>query len=103
MFLDKFVGIFTVTELIRITSDHLFNRPTGGIALTLLAATLHFNPTSQEKTFREHVVEFDFPGLILLVGGVVCVLLGFNASETSCTFTFSVSCTPVIRTYSTLT
>lgn len=30
--------------------------------------------------------DFDFLGLILLVGGVVCLLIGFNHSETSCKF-----------------
>ena len=30
------------------------------------------------------MAEFDFAGLILLLGGTVCLLLGFNQSETSC-------------------
>ena len=59
-------------------------RPTGGVALALLVFSLHFNPLQRDKTFREHVAEFDFQGLVLLLGGVVCLLLGFNQSETSC-------------------
>lgn len=62
----------------------LTNRPTGGVALALLASSLHFNPPRHDKSFREHANEFDFLGLILLLGGVVCLLLGFNQSETGC-------------------
>ena len=40
------------------------------------------------KTFREHVAEFDFQGLVLLLAGVICLLLGFNQSETSCGLNF---------------
>jgi hypothetical protein len=36
-----------------------------------------------KKPFKEHAREFDFLGLLLSVGGVVCILLGFNYSETS--------------------
>lgn len=57
------------------------NLPTGGVALALLVTNLHFNPLQHGKTFKEHVAEFDFLGLILLVGGTVCLLLGFNQSE----------------------
>ena len=46
--------------------------------------TLHLNPPARGKTIRQHVNEFDFFGLFLLVGGVVCLLLGFNQSENSC-------------------
>ncbi|GJE96610.1 MFS general substrate transporter [Phanerochaete sordida] len=59
------------------------NLPTGGIALALLVFSLHFNPVQNDKSFRQHVAEFDFAGLILLLAGVVCLLLGFNQSETS--------------------
>lgn len=59
------------------------NLPTGGIALALLVFSLHFNPVQNDKSFREHVAEFDFQGLILLLAGVICLLLGFNQSETS--------------------
>jgi drug/metabolite transporter (DMT)-like permease len=33
---------------------------------------------------KEHLNEFDFLGLFLVVSGVVLLLLGFNQSETSC-------------------
>ncbi|KAF7790211.1 hypothetical protein EIP86_001163 [Pleurotus ostreatoroseus] len=59
------------------------NLPTGGVALVMLFFTLHLNPVKHDKTFRQYVSEFDFAGLILIVGGVVCVLLGFNQSENS--------------------
>ena len=35
-------------------------------------------------TLRQHVNEFDFLGLALLMAGSVCVLIGLNSSETSC-------------------
>jgi len=34
-------------------------------------------------SLREHLGQFDFLGLILIVGGVVCVLIGFNSGETN--------------------
>ena len=58
-------------------------RPTGGAAVALLFFTLHLNP-HHGKPFRQHVREFDFLGLFLLISGVICLLLGFNQSETSC-------------------
>ena len=61
------------------------HRPTGGIALALLFFSLHLNPAPHGKTFKQHVSEFDFVGLITILGGVVCVLLGFSQSEISCT------------------
>ncbi|KAF8531473.1 MFS amino acid permease [Gautieria morchelliformis] len=56
--------------------------PTGGAATILLFFFLNLNP-HQGKTFREHVRQFDFVGLLLLVTGIICVLLGFNESETA--------------------
>lgn len=56
------------------------NLPTGGVAAAILFFSLHLNP-HKGKTFREHVAEFDFIGLFLIVGGIVCLLLGFNESE----------------------
>ena len=35
-------------------------------------------------TLQQHVNDFDFAGLALLIGGTVCVLIGLNSSETSC-------------------
>ncbi|KAJ7449942.1 major facilitator superfamily domain-containing protein [Mycena latifolia] len=58
------------------------NLPTGGIAAALLFFFLNLNPRPL-RTFREHNQEFDYVGLILVVSGVVCLLVGFNSSETS--------------------
>ncbi|KAJ6544192.1 major facilitator superfamily domain-containing protein [Mycena capillaripes] len=56
------------------------NLPTGGLAGLLLFFFLNLNP-HEGKTFKEHAREFDFVGLFLFVGGVVCLLLGFNQSQ----------------------
>ncbi|CAA7271543.1 unnamed protein product [Cyclocybe aegerita] len=58
------------------------NLPTGGVAVAILFFFLNLNP-HQGKTFKQHVEEFDFVGLFLIVSGVVLLLLGFNESETS--------------------
>ncbi|KAH9934730.1 MFS general substrate transporter [Fomitopsis serialis] len=58
------------------------NLPTGGVAFGILYFFLNLNP-HHGKPFREHVREFDFVGLILIIGGVVCILIGFNYSENS--------------------
>jgi len=60
-----------------------FCRPTGGVAGVILFFFLNLNP-HKGKTLRQHVNEFDFLGLALLMGGAVCVLIGLNSSETSC-------------------
>ncbi|PCH38195.1 MFS amino acid permease [Wolfiporia cocos MD-104 SS10] len=57
------------------------NLPTGGVAFAILYIFLNLNP-HQGKPFRQHVREFDFSGLLLIIGGVVCILIGFNFSET---------------------
>ncbi|KAI0029161.1 major facilitator superfamily domain-containing protein [Vararia minispora EC-137] len=57
------------------------NLPTGGGALALLFFFLNLNP-HYGKSFREHVSEFDFGGLVLVLAAVVCILMGFNQSET---------------------
>jgi hypothetical protein len=59
------------------------NLPTGGIAIAILFFFLNLNP-HKGKTFQEHVREFDFLGLGLIIIAVICLLLGFNSSETSC-------------------
>jgi len=41
---------------------------------------LNLNP-HDGKTLQEFIREFDFLGLFLLIGGVVCLLLGFNQSQ----------------------
>ncbi|KZV68762.1 MFS general substrate transporter [Peniophora sp. CONT] len=58
------------------------NLPTGGIALVLLFCFLHLNPR-QGKPLREHIAEFDFLGLFLIIAGIITILLGFLESETS--------------------
>ncbi|KAF8844500.1 MFS general substrate transporter [Paxillus ammoniavirescens] len=58
------------------------NLPTGGLAGALLFFFLNLNP-HQGRSFRDHVREFDFVGLALIVSGVVCLLIGFNSSETA--------------------
>jgi len=58
------------------------NLPTGGLAFVILYFFLNLNP-HQGKPFREHVREFDFSGLLFIIGGVVCILIGFNYSETA--------------------
>ncbi|GJJ12691.1 hypothetical protein Clacol_006935 [Clathrus columnatus] len=54
--------------------------PTGGLAAVILFIFLNLNP-HQGRTLREHAAQFDFIGLFLLVGGVVCLLIGFNNSD----------------------
>ncbi|KAL9715316.1 hypothetical protein Ac2012v2_001979 [Leucoagaricus gongylophorus] len=68
-------------------SDHVswrwcffINLPTGGIAGLILFFFLNLNPR-RGKPFREHVAEFDFVGLFLITGGILCILFGFNESE----------------------
>ncbi|KAI8998659.1 MFS amino acid permease [Trametes punicea] len=58
------------------------NLPTGGVGFALLFFFLNLNP-HRGRSFREHVREFDFLGLALIIAGVVLILLGFNFSETS--------------------
>ncbi|KAG0705940.1 MFS general substrate transporter [Suillus ampliporus] len=38
---------------------------------------------SARRPFREHIQEFDFVWLFVIVTGVVCLLIGFNSSETT--------------------
>ncbi|KAJ7209100.1 major facilitator superfamily domain-containing protein [Mycena rebaudengoi] len=56
------------------------NLPTGGVAGLLLFFFLNLNP-HHGKPFMDHLREFDFVGLFLIVGGVLMLLLGFNQSE----------------------
>ncbi|EMD38555.1 hypothetical protein CERSUDRAFT_135443 [Gelatoporia subvermispora B] len=58
------------------------NLPTGGLAFALLFFFLNLNP-HKGRSLKEHVAEFDFVGLFLIIGGVVLLLIGFNFSETS--------------------
>jgi hypothetical protein len=65
----------------------MMRRPTGGVAIALLVFFLKLNP-HKRKSFRDHMSDFDFIGLFLMIGGVVCLLLGLNNGTTSCTFRF---------------
>jgi hypothetical protein len=58
-------------------------RPTGLVAGLILFFSLRLNP-HHGKSFFEHLREFDFLGLFLIVGGVLCLLLGFTRSENGC-------------------
>ncbi|KAF8586490.1 MFS general substrate transporter [Ramaria rubella] len=58
------------------------NLPTGGVAAGVLFFFLNLNPR-KGKSLTEHAREFDFIGLVSIVGGVVCLLIGFNNSENS--------------------
>ncbi|KIK79861.1 hypothetical protein PAXRUDRAFT_16097 [Paxillus rubicundulus Ve08.2h10] len=58
------------------------NLPTGGLAAVLLFIFLNLNP-HQKRPFRDQVAELDFIGLFSLVAGVICLLIGFNFSQTS--------------------
>ncbi|KAG9008439.1 hypothetical protein FRB94_013263 [Tulasnella sp. JGI-2019a] len=55
------------------------NLPTGAFA----AACLFFLNPVQHKTLKEHIATFDFVGLLLIMGAVVCLLVGLQESETS--------------------
>jgi hypothetical protein len=59
------------------------HRPTGGIAGAILFFFLNLNP-HKGLTLQQHMNEFDFLGLALLVAGAVCVLLGLTSGETNC-------------------
>jgi EmrB/QacA subfamily drug resistance transporter len=58
------------------------NLPTGGVAGVILFYFLNLNP-HKGMTLQQHLNEFDFLGLGLLIGGTVCVLIGLNSGETS--------------------
>ncbi|KAI0293081.1 major facilitator superfamily domain-containing protein [Russula brevipes] len=58
------------------------NLPTGGIAGAILFFFLNLNP-HKGMTLQQHMNEFDFLGLGLLMAGAVCVLLGLNSGETN--------------------
>ncbi|KAH9066301.1 MFS general substrate transporter [Lactarius vividus] len=58
------------------------NLPTGGIAGVILFFFLNLNP-HQGMSLQQHLSQFDFLGLALLMSGVVCVLIGLNSGETS--------------------
>ncbi|KAH0826973.1 MFS general substrate transporter [Lanmaoa asiatica] len=59
------------------------NLPTGGVAAVVLFTFLNLNP-HQKRPIRDQLAELDFIGLICFVAGVVCLLIGFDFSQTSC-------------------
>jgi EmrB/QacA subfamily drug resistance transporter len=58
------------------------NLPTGGVAGLILFFFLNLNP-HQGMSLQQHISQFDFLGLGLLMSGVVCVLIGLNSGETN--------------------
>ncbi|KAI6028874.1 major facilitator superfamily domain-containing protein [Pisolithus orientalis] len=58
------------------------NLPTGGVSAVILFIFLNLNP-HQSRPIHEQIAELDFVGLFSFVGGVVCLLLGFQFSQTS--------------------
>lgn len=64
------------------------NLPTGGIAAAILFFFLNLNP-HKGRTLQEHIREFDFLGLGVIIVAIICLLIGFNTSQTSCESTFS--------------
>jgi MFS family permease len=58
------------------------NLPTAGVAGVLLFFFLNLNP-HKGRTLQEHMDDFDFAGLGLLLAGTVCFLIGLNSGETS--------------------
>jgi hypothetical protein len=53
------------------------------VAAAILFFFLNLNP-HKGRTFREHVADFDFVGLFLIISGTILLLIGFNFSQTSC-------------------
>ena len=51
--------------------------------MLILFFFLNLNP-HKRRTFREIMSDFDFLGLFLIVGGVLCLLIGLNSGQTSC-------------------
>ncbi|KAF8550440.1 MFS general substrate transporter [Imleria badia] len=56
------------------------NLPTGGLAGALLFIFLNLNP-HQKRPVRDQLAELDFIGLVCFVGGVICLLIGFDFSQ----------------------
>lgn len=58
------------------------NTKTCGIAAALLLIFLKVKP-GRQKSFRQHISEFDFLGVFLICGGVGILILAFNFAEKS--------------------
>ena len=59
------------------------SRPTGGVAAALLFSFLNLNP-HEKRPIRDQLAELDVIGLICFVAGIVCLLIGFDFSQTTC-------------------
>ncbi|RXW18730.1 hypothetical protein EST38_g7128 [Candolleomyces aberdarensis] len=59
----------TISDIVSLEECFFINLPTGGVAAGILFWFLNLNP-HQGRTFREHVREFDFAGLFLIVAGL---------------------------------
>ena len=78
-----FINLYVSYPLCTVFYLTQWDSPTGGIAAALIFFSLNLNP-HQGRTLKQHLNEFDFLGLFLIVSGVVLLLVGFNQSETSC-------------------
>ncbi|KAF8265942.1 MFS amino acid permease [Lactarius quietus] len=56
------------------------NLPTGGFAGIILFCFLNLNP-HKGMSLQQHLSQFDFPGLALLMSGIVCVLIGLDSGN----------------------
>ena len=65
--------------------SYRYRRPTGGFAGLVLFFFLNLNP-HQGMSLQQHLSQFDFLGLALLMSGVICFLIGLNSGETNCMF-----------------
>ncbi|KIJ07370.1 hypothetical protein PAXINDRAFT_102988 [Paxillus involutus ATCC 200175] len=82
VWLDHCLVVLALAEHVSWRWCFFINLPTGGLAAVLLFIFLNLNP-HQKRPLRDQVVELDFIGLVSLVTGVVCLLIGFNFSQTS--------------------
>ena len=57
------------------------NLPTGGFCAVCLFFCLNV-PRNTKKTFRDHFAEFDYAGMVLLLGGTAALLVGLNNGAT---------------------
>jgi len=60
-----------------------FDSPIGGVAAIVLFIFLKLNPR-QSQPFRKNLAEFDFIGLVSIVFGNICLLMGLSFAQESC-------------------